>query len=206
MEGVKVLMLEAGRSYDPQAETPMFQTGHKSPLRGASTSDKPFGFFDATIDGGWTSPGEPYVRASPGRENQFQWWRARMMGGRTNHWGRLSFRNGPYDFKPKSRDGLGFDWPLAYEDLESYYEKVELLIGVYGENHGMENTPDSAPGVLQPPPAPRVGERLLKQRATGMGVPVVAAHRAVLTQRQDSKNIPPKLHPNNPKAQRAYRQ
>ena len=128
MEGVKVLMLEAGRSYVPQTETAMFQTGHTSPLRGASTPDKPFGFFDATIDGGWTSPGEPYVRASPGRENLFKWWRARMMGGRTNHWGRLSFRNGPYDFKPYSRDGLGFDWPLDYEDLEPYYEKVELLI------------------------------------------------------------------------------
>ncbi len=206
MEGVKVLMLEAGRSYDPQTETAMFQTGAKAPLRGSSTPDKPFGFFDATIDGGWTSPGEPYVRASPGRANQFKWWRARMMGGRTNHWGRLSFRNGPYDFKPRSRDGLGFDWPLDYEDLESYYERVELLIGVYGENHGMENTPDSAPGVLQPPPAPRVGERLLKKRSADIDVPVVAAHRAVLTQRQDSKNIPAKLHPNNPKAQRVLRE
>ncbi|MCF3652492.1 GMC oxidoreductase [Synoicihabitans lomoniglobus] len=205
MEGVKVLMLEAGRDYDPVTETPMFQTGHKSPLRGSSTPDKPFGFFDATIDGGWTSPGEPYVRASPGRENQFMWWRTRMMGGRTNHWGRLSFRNGPYDFKPYSRDGLGFDWPLGYDDLEPYYEKVELLIGVYGDNDGLENTPNSKPGTLMPAPKPRVGERLVQQRAGRLGVPVVAGHRAVLTQRQDATNIPPKLHPNNPKAQRVLR-
>ena len=70
----------------------------------------------------------------------------------------------------------------------------------------MENTPDSAPGVLQPPPAPRVGERLLKKRSADIDVPVVAAHRAVLTQRQDSNNIPAKLHPNNPKAQRVLRE
>ena len=66
-----------------------------------------------------------------------------MMGGRTNHWGRISLRNGPYDFKPRTRDGLGFDWPMTYEDLEPYYDKVEMLIGVYGTNEGLENTPNS---------------------------------------------------------------
>lgn len=67
--------------------------------------------FDSTVDGGWEVPGEPYTQGSTKREEQFTWWRARMMGGRTNHWGRISLRNGPYDFKPYSRDGLGFDWP-----------------------------------------------------------------------------------------------
>ena len=53
MEGAKVLMLEAGRNYDPVKETPMFQTNNQAPLRGASTPDKPFGFYDSTVDGGW---------------------------------------------------------------------------------------------------------------------------------------------------------
>ena len=35
----------------------MFQTPDQAPLRGASTPEKPFGFYDATIDGGWTVPG-----------------------------------------------------------------------------------------------------------------------------------------------------
>ena len=51
MEGVKVLMLEAGRDYDPVRETPMFQTAMDAPLRDAGTPDKPFGFHDATVDG-----------------------------------------------------------------------------------------------------------------------------------------------------------
>ena len=58
--GVKVLMLEVGRKYDPVAETPMFETNADAPLRGADTPDKPNGFFDATI-GGWVLKGEPYV-------------------------------------------------------------------------------------------------------------------------------------------------
>ena len=55
---------------------------------------RPFGEFDA-CDGGWDIEGEPFTRA-PG--TQFDWWRGRMLGGRTNHWGRISLRFGPDDF------------------------------------------------------------------------------------------------------------
>lgn len=201
MEGARVLMLEAGRNYTPATETPMFQTPEQAPLRGSGTPDKIFGFYDATVDGGWQVPGEPYVQTSTKRSGRFDWWRARMLGGRTNHWGRYSFRNGPYDFKPYSRDGLGFDWPLDYQDLAPYYDKVEMLIGVYGGRDGLENTPDSPAGVLLPPPMPRVSDRLIQQRAAKLGIPVVAAHRAVLTRRLDADTLPAKLHPGNAQAQ-----
>jgi choline dehydrogenase-like flavoprotein len=201
-----VLILEAGRNYDVAKETPMFQTNRDAPLRGAGTPDKPFGFHDATIDGGWTVPGEPYSSASNDPRKQFLWWRARMLGGRTNHWGRIALRNGPYDFKPHTRDGLGFDWPISYEDVAPYYDKVEMLIGVHGANDGHENTPNSSPGVLLTPPKPRIGELLLQQRAKRIGIPVIASHRAVLTERLDHERIPQKLHPNNPKAQRILAQ
>jgi choline dehydrogenase-like flavoprotein len=202
MSGARVLMLEAGRNYVPEHETPMFQTRGEAPLRGASTPDKPFGFHDATVDGGWQVPGEPYVNTTQEDSGRFDWWRARMLGGRTNHWGRYSFRNGPYDFKPRSRDGLGFDWPLTYEELAPYYDKVEMLIGVYGANDGLENTPNSSPGCLLPPPRPRVSDLLIAQRAKKVGIPVVAGHRAVLTQPLDHTNLPARLHPGNHDAQR----
>ncbi len=197
--GLKVLVLEAGRNYDPVTETPMFQLPKDAPLRGGGTRHKPFGFYDATVDGGWEVPGEPYTTA-PGSD--FLWWRARMLGGRTNHWGRISLRMGPYDFKPKTRDGLGADWPLSYEDLAPYYDKAELLIGVYGTNEGLENTPDSSPGVLLPPPAARASELLAHKACGPLGIPVIPAHRAVLTVRQDPVAIPRKLHPDNPLARR----
>ena len=59
--GVRVLMLEAGRDYDPVTETPMFNTYDQAPLRGTRSPDKHFGFYDATVDGGWQVPGEPYT-------------------------------------------------------------------------------------------------------------------------------------------------
>ncbi len=177
--GVRVLMLEAGRNYDPLTETPMFQWPKDAPLRGTSTPDKPFGFYDATVDGGWQVPDEPYTT---GPDSEFMWWRARMLGGRTNHWGRISLRFGEYDFKPRSRDGLGVDWPITYEQLEPYYTKVEQLIGVFGSREGLVNTPDSPEGVLQPPPKPRASELLTKKACRKLGIPVVPIHKAILTQ------------------------
>ena len=207
MAGAKVLMLEAGRNYDPVKETPMFQTNATAPLRGASTPDKQFfGYYDATIGGGWEVPGEPYTSASDDPARKFWWWRARMLGGRTNHWGRISLRNGPYDFKPHSRDGLGFDWPISYNDVAPYYDKVEMLVGVFGSNEGLENTPDSPPGCLLPPPKARAGELLAQARAKKLGLPVIPIHRAVLSTKQDADTIPQKLHPGNPAAQRVLTQ
>jgi choline dehydrogenase-like flavoprotein len=200
MSGVRVLMLEAGRKYDPASETAMFQTPEMAPLRGVGTPDKPLGFYDATV-GGWQLDGEPFVSASERPGERFEWWRARMLGGRTNHWGRISLRNGPYDFKPRSRDGLGFDWPISYEDMAPYYDKVERLVGVYGARDGLENTPDSPDGCLLPPPKPIVSDLLIQKHGAKLGLPVVACHRAVLTQPLDWKNTPARLHPGNPAAQ-----
>jgi len=201
MDGARVLMLEAGRNYDPARETPMFQTPEQAPLREDGTPATPVGFYDATIDGGWKVPGEPYTQTRTDDAGRFDWWRTRMLGGRTNHWGRYSFRNGPYDFKPRTRDGLGFDWPISYDDMAPYYDKVEMLIGVYGSNEGLENTPDSSPGCLLPPPKPLVSDLLFADRGRKLGIPVVAGHRAVLTQPLDWKTNAAKLYPNNATAQ-----
>jgi choline dehydrogenase-like flavoprotein len=215
MAGAKVLILEAGRNYDPGTETPMFNPPHQAPLRGAGTPDKPFGFYDATVDGGWTVPNEPYMVKRSRRGNgwheasdislattdqNFMWWRARMLGGRTNHWGRIALRMGPYDFKPRGRDGLGIDWPYNYEDLAPYYDKVEALIGVYGSNEGLENTPNSPPGILLPPPKPRAYELLIKKASAKLGIPVIPAHLAILTQTLDDKKVSAMLHPKDAKA------
>lgn len=199
--GVKVLMLEAGRNYEPTTETPMFHTPDKAPLRGKATPERFFGHYDATVGGGWQVPGEPYADKE-GTEEQFLWWRPRMLGGRTNHWGRISLRFGEYDFKPKSRDGLGYDWPISYADLAPYYDKTEMMIGVYGSNEGLENTPDSSPGVLQTPPKPRAHELLAKKHGRGLNIPVIPIHRAVLSERMNGPELAAKLFPDNPLARK----
>src|SRR5207249_11753568 len=107
------------------------------------TSAGALGALDARI-GGWEIDGGPYTTA-PG--TTFDWWRARMLGGRTNHWGRISLRFGPYDFRRRSMDGLGDDWPISYDDLKPYYDKVDMLVGLFGTRENVPNEPD---GIFQP--------------------------------------------------------
>ena len=186
--GMKVLMLEAGRDYDPRVETPMFNTNAEAPLRGVSTPDKPFGFYDATVDGGWQVPNEPYTVAE-GSE-PFIWWRPRMLGGRTNHWGRIALRFGPLDFKPYSRDGLGYDWPITYDDVAPWYDKTEKLIGVSGAAPARHllNTPDSPPGCLMESAPPRAFEIFYERAFAAMGIPVIPMHAAVVTGQMEGRN------------------
>ena len=80
-----------------------------------------------------------------------------MLGGRTNHWGRISLRFGPDDFRRKSIDGLGDDWPISYSDIAPYYDQVDELVGIFGSTENLPNHPD---GKFQPPPRPRCYELL----------------------------------------------
>ena len=102
--GFKVCIIEAGYMYDPLKNITQLKHPWDSPRRGAATVMRPFGDFDACY-GGWSLEGEPYTKEEG---TDWLWWRARMLGGRTNHWGRISLRFGPKDFKRKSIDGLGF--------------------------------------------------------------------------------------------------
>ncbi|PCC10533.1 GMC family oxidoreductase [Pseudoalteromonas sp. JB197] len=182
--GHKVLLLEAGRNYDPKTESPMFRRNSEAPLMATSTKDKNFGFYDATVDGGWQVPDEPYTSA---KGSEFLWWRARMLGGRTNHWGRYSLRFSEHDFKGKSRDGQGADWPFVYEDIAPWYDITEELVGICGTNTGLDDMPPSPEGVLQPPPKPRVPELLIAASAKKLGITAAPMHRAVLTRPKDDR-------------------
>ena len=115
--GADVVMLEAGGVWDSAKDSKMSAWPYDSPRRGAATPTKPFGEFDGCI-GGWDIEGEPYTQApgaSVAQGTTFDWFRGRMLGGRTNHWGRISLRWGPDDFKRRSLDGLGDDWPITYD-------------------------------------------------------------------------------------------
>src|SRR5690606_27405082 len=174
--GLKVVVLEAGPWYDPAKNVTQLKWPWESPRRGAGTTFRPFGDFDAAY-GGWEMEGEPYTRV-PG--TQFDWFRSRMLGGRTNHWGRISLRFGPKDFKGKSHDGLGEDWPIGYEDVAPYYDKVDDLIGVFGSQEGIPNEPD---GKFLPPPKPRLHELIIKEAAGKQNIPVIPSRLSILTKK-----------------------
>src|SRR6185503_4084078 len=173
--GLKVCLLEAGFMYDPQKNITQLKNPWDSPRRGASTKLRPFGDFDACY-GGWSLDDEPYTHAEG---TEWKWWRARMLGGRTNHWGRISLRFGPKDFKRRSIDGLGDDWPIGYEDIKPYYDKLDRLVGIFGSNEGIRNEPD---GVFLPPPKPRCYELMIKQAADKLHIACIPSRLSILTQ------------------------
>jgi choline dehydrogenase-like flavoprotein len=177
MGGARVVLLEAGGWWDnTTSNSAMLRWPYQTSQRGASTPERPFGEFDACV-GGWDLPGEPFTRAEG---TSFSWWRARMLGGRTNHWGRISLRFGPDDFRRKSIDGLGDDWPIAYSDLAPYYDQVDELVGIFGTN---ENLPNHPGGKFQPPPRPRCYELYVKQACDRMGITCIPGRLSVITQR-----------------------
>ncbi len=178
--GADVVMLEAGPMWDPAKDAYMFKWPYDSPRRGAPTPKQEFGEFDACF-GGFQLEGEPYTRG-PG--TTFDWYRARMYGGRTNHWGRISLRYGPDDFRRKSLDGLGDDWPITYDDLKPYYDQVDRFIGIFGTNEGLPNEPD---GIFMPPPKPRCYELLVKKAADALNITCVPARMSIITRNHNGR-------------------
>jgi len=172
--GLKVLMLESGPFFDPAKDALQMRWPWESPRRGAST-DRFFGDFDAAF-GGWEIDGEPYTN---GQGSTFMWFRSHMLGGRTNHWGRISLRFGPKDFKGGSFDGATDDWPLTYAEVKPFYDRIDVMLGVYGTNEGLEDDPD---GIFMKPPKPRLHELMIAKAAKKKGIPVIPGRCSVLTE------------------------
>ncbi|MVM34513.1 FAD-binding protein [Spirosoma sp. HMF4905] len=174
--GAKVALLEAGGYFDPA--DPKYITQLKwpweSPRRGASTT-RAFGDFDAAW-GGWDIEGEPY---SAKQGTEFYWFRSRMLGGRTNHWGRISMRFGPDDFRRRSLTGIGDDWPITYDDIKPFYDRVDKMIGVFGSIE--TDFPNEPNGHFLPPPKPRLHELMLRKGAKSIGIPVIPSRLSILT-------------------------
>ena len=175
--GLNVAIIEAGPYFDPADPVTRTQLRWpwESPRRGAGTL-RPFGDFNMAI-GGWRIPGEPYATVAG---TKFDWFRGRMLGGRTNHWGRISLRFGPDDFHRRDLDGLGANWPITYAELKPYYDRVDRMIGVTGTNEGLPNDPD---GFFLAPPKPRLHEMLFARAGKRLGVPVIPARTSILTQK-----------------------
>ena len=177
--GVSVLLLEAGPMLNPAKDFKEHMWPYDVPHRGVgSHAEGYFGrspfTFNATY-GGPSIEGEPYTVA-PGSD--FSWFRSRIVGGRTNHYGRISLRFSDYDFKPYSTDGLGSDWPITYDEISPYYDKAETFIGVTGTKEGIRSAPD---GQFQTPAPMRPHELLVKKAGEKLGIKVIASRQAVIT-------------------------
>lgn len=178
--GVSVALLEAGPMLNPAKDFKEHMWPYQVDHRGAGDKGELYfgkqqwGYF-AAPNGAWDMEGEPYTVA-PG--SQFRWFRSRILGGRTNHYGRISLRFADYDFRPYSTDGLGTDWPLTYDEVAPYYDKAEAFIGVTGTRENIRSAPD---GVFQPPAAPRVHETLVKKSCEKLNIPCIPSRMAIVT-------------------------
>ena len=111
--GLSVVMLEAGPPLNPEKDYKEHMWPYQLPHRGGGVGGKlKGGVGDEFVapNGAWDIEGEPYTSA-PG--SRFHWFRSRIVGGRTNHWGRIALRFAPVDFRSRSTDGMGDDWPIA---------------------------------------------------------------------------------------------
>jgi choline dehydrogenase-like flavoprotein len=189
--GLKVALLEAGR---PQSNknfsehTPAFELKYRNMAPEILRKTRPIqSKFDVcneyTSDWFCNDIEEPYTTPA---DKPFHWMgRLRMVGGRTNVWGRVSLRFSDWDLKAASHDGYGEDWPLSYKDLEPYYDLVEKYVGVTGMAEGLEELPD---GQFQPPMPLTCQETIFRNRVKEkLGRTVTLARSANLTRAQNGR-------------------
>ena len=179
-QGINVTLLEAGPMLNPQKDFKEHVWPYEVDNRGAgAAAELYFGRqqwnYFAAPNGYWQVPGEPYTVA---KGSQWDWFRSRILGGRTNHYGRISLRFSDYDFKAYSFDGLGRDWPVTYDEMSPWYDKAEEFIGVTGTREGLRTAPD---GKFLPPIPPRVHETLVQKSCAKLGIPCIPSRMAMLT-------------------------
>ncbi|MGH9823774.1 MAG: GMC family oxidoreductase N-terminal domain-containing protein, partial [Blastocatellia bacterium] len=181
-KGMEVLVLEAGPPADPVRDMNTHEWPWESMYRGfgppgwkereqwqedtAGEFSRHF-YVKDTENPYTTDPGKP-----------FMWVRARIVGGKTLHWGRMSYRFSDLDFKAASADGFGEDWPISYSDLAPYYDKAEEFIGVSGSTEHLPQLPD---GNFMPAMPLNCGEYLLRAGAQKTGRACIPMRVAMLT-------------------------
>jgi choline dehydrogenase-like flavoprotein len=177
--GIDVVMLEAGPLLDPLKHYTEHLWPYDLPHRGAGIGGSGYNEhgsreLDVAFISGKIS-GEPYTNAP---DSPFGWDRARILGGRTNHFTRVWLRMSEADFQGQTLDGLGCDWPIRYQDLAPYYDKSDTLVGAYGT---VEHIPSSPDGIFQPPPLPRCSDLTIRKGCQKLGIPCIPGRAAILT-------------------------
>src|ERR1700723_3132022 len=140
-KGISCLMLNAGPIADAHKDTEL-RPAYALPFRGFKQPGRlPHVFqsneFDANT---WVDEKEvPYTYAP---NNPYNWVRVRLFGGRSLFWSRQSFRLSDYEFKAKSHDGFGTDWPISLADLAPFYSRGEEIFQVAGALDGPPQMPN----------------------------------------------------------------
>ncbi len=165
-KGFSVLMLERGamvehgKDYTGEHMPPWQMPYRGKPLRDLYDEEYPiqsqsYAFSEANRHFWNNDKDNPYDNSN----QEFNWLRANVVGGRSLLWGRQVYRWSDLDFEANKRDGHGVDWPIRYKDLAPWYDHVEQFIGVSGQQENLEQLPD---GQFLPPMDMTVLEKSVK--------------------------------------------
>lgn len=115
-----------------------------------------------------------------------QGWIASCVGGGTTHWSGFVHRMHPEDFRLRSRygaiaDANLADWPIGYDDLSPYYDKVEREIGVSGEHTEYPYAPPRSGPYPLPPLRANPLSALIDEGARRLGLHPFSTPRAILS-------------------------
>src|SRR5258705_7275881 len=201
MAGVKVLLLEAGRMIDVKTEYKTMEWPYASMRRNRlPPGERPiavaeYNFLDRPYGANAAYEKDKKVtsyaanrftrnwivdeREHPTTGTPYAWVRSRILGGKTNFWGRGALRYGPLQFNAASRDGFAVAWPISYEDVKPYYDKVDVLLGCSGTNEGLMQVPD---GVFQKPSKLNCVEVAFKRSIAKMGRHYIPGRAGVTTE------------------------
>jgi choline dehydrogenase-like flavoprotein len=185
-QGFKVALLEAGSAIEPFRDF-HHRWPYELDFRGAGQPGLLRKYFPGSTEYNYRimidGRDNPYTTA-PGKP--FRWSRSRVLGGRTLHWARASDRMSDLEFKAASRDGYGENWPISYQDIAPYYDRIETFIGVSAAAAHLPQFPD---GVFLPPMPLNCAETIFDAACRKIAFPATARRVAQLT--RTLNNRPP---------------
>jgi choline dehydrogenase-like flavoprotein len=170
--GLQVIVLEAGRRYDPYNDYPTHVLDFE--VRAGDVFSPKDARRDLYTSGG-TRP--------------FFYCRVKGVGGATLHYHAMSPRLQESDFRVRSEDGVADDWPISYADLEPYYTKVEYELGVSGPDGDGANPFDPPRSRPYPTPAHELNlaSCIVKRGADKLGLHLVREPLAIPTRDWDGR-------------------
>jgi choline dehydrogenase-like flavoprotein len=149
-KGMKVLVLEAGRTILPEQDyvehVPVWELKYRGwDNRAERASTQPvqrecYYACDEYSSKFFVSDKENPYSTEEGKK--FTWIRGRQVGGKSLTWGRQSYRWSDLDFEANLRDGVAVDWPIRYADIAPWYDYVEEFAGISGQAEGLPQLPD----------------------------------------------------------------
>jgi choline dehydrogenase-like flavoprotein len=199
-----VLVLEKGPLLRPQDETPgeprpsdfkrdeLFATGPERRLT-IELANKGTPIFSSHIEPDLND--EPHVYREGNQDKAtIEGYTAQAVGGGTQLYGGVSLRFTPLDLRLQSfnagrqlaADPNGDvprearDWPITYDQLEPYYSKAELLVGINGQQAGQAK-PFGNPNTYQPPLSPNPISRYAEQGMRALSMTPYRTPLAVIT-------------------------